>query len=221
MNRTAIEWTDFTWNPVVGCSRGCSYCYARRLAKRMKHRCQECYDFTPHMHRERLREPLTVKKPSKIFVCSMGELFDPELGWARIWGVLDAIQFAQETRRHTFQVLTKRPDIASRRLGKVGWPNMWLGVSVEDAGAKERMWQLTHIPAGVRFVSFEPLLGDMGVLQFRRIEWVIIGAQTGPGAVRTKPEWVQGIIDQAREQDVPLFVKNNVGWPETIREWPT
>ena len=188
MNKTAIEWCDFTWNPVVGCTKGCEFCYARRQAKRFKQRCQLCYEFVPHLHAERLGEPAKRKKPSRIFVCSMGELFDPELAttvcgdavfrqqypWDLTRAVLDVPRLCPQ---HTFLVLTKRPEIALEYLGYdvPRFPalslstNVHLGVSVTNqADADERIPLLLQCNAAVRGVSYEPALGpvDFGHIPF-------------------------------------------------------
>jgi len=229
VNKSAIEWCDYTWNPVVGCFKGCDYCYARRQAKRFKQRCQKCYEFVPHLHPERLDQPLKVKKPSRIFVCSMGELFDStisQLSRDRVFSI------TQQADQHTFIVLTKQPENIVKDFTDM--PNIWLGVSAENQmAADERIPELLKIPAAVRFVSLEPLLGAVDLAWhteigecdadgdwLEQIDWVIGGAQTGPKAVKPKPEWVQSIIDQCRAASIPLFIKDNVGWPERIQEFP-
>jgi len=167
MQKTAIEWCDFTWNPVVGCSRGCKWCYARRLAKRQKHRCEKCYRFEPHLHPERLDEPLKRKTPTKIFVCSMGELFDPALSFAV---ARDVYAIAELCRQHLFMVLTKQSARARRFHDE--WfadhpavRNLWLGVSVtSQADANDRLPALQRCEAAVRFVSYEPVHGPVDFL---------------------------------------------------------
>ncbi len=222
MQKTKIGWTDYTWNPICGCSKGCSYCYARRLAKRFKQRCEWCYRFVPHLHPERLEQPPKVKKPSKIFVGSMAELFDPKLPPDEIRTVLEA---ASRANWHTYMFLTKQPDQAAV-FGSCFEKNknFQLGVSCENQEAVDRLVsELSLIPAAKRFVSFEPLQDDVYIgfyLEYKYLDWVIVGAQSGPKAVPPKPEWVQSIIDQCRAAKVPLFLKSNLNWPEKIQEWP-
>jgi len=214
MNRTAIEWTMYTWNLIVGCLVGCPFCYARRQARRFKHRCQKCYDFEPHFHPERLESPLKAKKPSKIFVCSMGEPFGP---WVpREWteAILDIVRRCPQ---HIFQFLTKCPAGAK---GYTFPTNCWIGTSVDRPEALGRINFLREVAAPLRFVSFEPLLSPMGNPNLRGVDWVIIGAQTGPRAVVPDPHWVEGIIAACRQASVPVFLKNNLRWPERVQAWP-
>jgi len=214
MNRTRIEWTTFTWNFIVGCLRGCGYCYARRQAKRFKHRCLRCYRFEPHTHPERLDQPLKVKKPALIFATSMSEPFGPWIPREWLEQILDV---ARRCPQHVFQLLTKCPEGAKR----YRFPeNCWIGTSVDDPDALGRIDILRTVSAPVRFVSFEPLLGRMKGLHLRGVDWAIIGAQTGPRAVEVDPQWVEEIIQDCRAASVPVFVKDNVNWPEQIREWP-
>ncbi len=214
MNRTVIEWTLFTWNVIVGCLTGCPYCYARRQAKRFQHRCPQCYRFEPHFHPERLEEPLREKKPSKIFVCSMGEPFGPWVPRKWVEAILDVVRRCPQ---HVFQFLTKCPAGAKNYVFPA---NCWIGTSVDRAAALGRIDVLREVAAPLRFVSFEPLLGLMGNLDLRGIDWAIIGAQTGPRAVVPDPLWVAEIIAACRQASVPVFLKNNLRWPEHIQEWP-
>lgn len=228
MNRSRIEWTDFTWNPVVGCSRGCAYCYARRIAK-PRGKCQKCRDFKPHLHPERLDDPVRRGKPAKIFVCSMGELFDPALPGADIERVADACYRASH---HTYQLLTKQPDRMAAALKAHQWPReIWAGVSVESPDVSWRINALGSCQAAVRFVSFEPLLRQMYRMspynsfrilgpRLEGVDWIIIGAQTGPGAQRPDPAWVRGIITTARYYGCRVFLKDNLKWRKKIQEWP-
>jgi len=244
LNPTAIEWVvgpdgapGRTWNPIVGCSRGCSYCYARRIAKRFKHQCQQCHEFTPHLHPERLGDPAKRKKPTGIFVCSMGELFDPALPPVNTSAVLAAMW---EVPRHRYYLLTKRPKrLVSRLGGMYAHDPWWVGTSVStQPEADERIPQLLKMRGDgdwpVLYASVEPLLGPV-VLPFceplgisregvgypaTNLDWVIIGAQTGPRSPVPDPAWVQALIDQCREANVPVFLKDNLKWPETIQEMP-
>ena len=241
MNRTSIEWVKnpdgtpgFTWNPIVGCSRGCSYCYARRIATtRLAHTCAKCATFEPHLHPERLEQPSQRKFPTGIFVCSMGELYDPVLSWSAICRVHVEIE---RNRQHRFYILTKRPGFAIAPL-----ENTWLGVSCDcqnseaDCQKIERLAPIFTSNKGRRFVSFEPLLSTWIEPRGRIlpwIDWIIIGAQTGPkheimAAHKRHPqmtpvpwrnawtlqpptEWVRGIIKTANEDNIPVFLKNNL-----------
>jgi len=242
-----IEWTDEALNPLGwGCygpggtpenPQPCSYCYARRLATRSLRDCDLCRKFIPHWHPEMLDKPHHWKKPRRIFVQSMGDLFHPTTFEFQIELVLAQ---AKTCPRHTFQFLTKNP----KRLKDFNpWPsNCWVGTTVTNqADADERLPWLLKMDAAVKFVSHEPLLGDMVVdhylfedefgnrgqhfvgdykIPFDGIKWAIIGAMTGPGAVKPKNQWVQGLIDQYRAAGVSLFLKDNLKLPEKIQEWP-
>jgi len=238
MNRTKIEYCDFTWNPVTGCRHGCSYCYARRIAERFKQKgnapqCHDCtqpgsglhevrypggawrYGFEPTLYPYRLDEPTGLRKPSTIFVCSMGDLFGE---WVPEEWIYRVRNVAVWNTQHTFLFLTKNPV----RYSHYKWPkNCWLGTTVDTADAaynRTRLWDMKHPN---RFVSLEPLLEDVSDwIDLRGIKVCIIGAQTGPGATQPDPQWVQNIIDKCRENDVMVFLKNNLNWPEKIQELP-
>ena len=227
MNKTAIEWTDYTWNPVTGCIKGCDYCYARKLANgRLRERYLNALDvapggdpedpFAPRFHEGRLCEPCKGKSSSsKIFVCSMGELFGPTVPARWIEGVLAV---ARDCLGHTFQFLTKQPMIAAR----YSFPgNAWVGATIEQINDEclRRIAGLYHIQAPVRFISFEPLLGPINYLP-HWLDWIIIGAMTGAGATKPEEKWVQKLIDLADAQGMPVFLKGNLGWHKERREWP-
>ena len=226
MNRSKIEWTDYTWNPVTGCTRGCSYCYARRMAYRLKGRYGYPTDdpFAPCFHPNRLLEPTLLKKPSKIFTCSMGEIFDPKASdiWLNL--VLDVIFNCPQ---HIFQILTKQPkNIPNWEEAEAHWPsNTWLGVSVDGhTCGQEQIDDLfeSSFPH-LKFVSFEPLLGPIKDLDLSSIQWVIIGAQTGPKAQQPRKEWIHNLLLEASNYDIPVFIKDNVDWQGNTprpQEWP-
>jgi len=215
MNRTKIEWADYTWNPLTGCSRRCVYCYAWRMAKRLRGRFGYSKDdpFKVSFHPERLHEPSQLKKPSKIFVCSMGELFDfkSKYGWI---GLVFAV--IKRNPQHIFIILTKRPDV----LHQFSFPeNVWLGVSVDRTQLIDSINILAETDAKVKFVSFEPLLERI-TPALQGINWIIIGSQTGPRPFQPKAEWVDLLIKEARKQDCAVFLKNNLDYPEKIQEFP-
>ena len=301
MAKTRIEWTEYSWNPVTGCtpiSEGCQNCYAKRMANRLRGRCGYPADdpFKVTMHEDRLGEPLRWKKPRRVFVCSMGDLFHPDVPFDYITQVFDVMcswrwpnkeaerigdESLLEDPGHTYMVLTKRPERVQDWLQWLSeyWPgdspvnvnlsaeghfgrHIWFGVTVENQQrADERIPILLQIPAAVRFVSVEPMLGlvdlastgalgctcpplegDDGQIEERcsgqcvfyknaadkmkRINWVICGGETGPGARPMHPDWVRSLRDQCQAAGVPFFFKQ---WgeycspsqmpPDTFREW--
>jgi protein gp37 len=195
---TAIEWTDATWNPVTGCTKvsaGCDHCYAERFSERFRgtpgHPFETGFDLT--LRPGRLDQPLRWRAPRMIFVNSMSDLFHKEVPKEFIARVFDTMERAHW---HTFQVLTKRSslmrDFLRRRYPSTRGPlHMWFGVSVEDGSKKSRIRHLQEAPAGVRFVSIEPLIGPMGNLDLAGIDWVIVGGESGPRARPMTPEWVR------------------------------
>jgi len=210
-NKTRIEWTEVTWNPVTGCtpvSPGCDNCYARRMAHRLQAMRNPAYKdgFKPTIHRERFDEPLHWKKPRMVFVCSMGDLFHSDIKAADIEQIISVMKM---TPQHTYQILTKR---SSRlRLWEYGWlelpENVWIGVSIETKKQIFRRNDLQYVKAPIRFISFEPLLGPIDLESLTGIDWVIVGGETGPGARPMKPEWVRAIRDQCIDKGVPFFFK--------------
>ena len=219
MNRTKIEWTDFTWSPITGCTRGCDYCYARRMALRLRGRYGYPQDdpFAVTFHPDRLHEPSERKKPAKIFTCSMGELFDPttELSWQR-----EIFFTMMKTPRHTFQVLTKQPQNVLERYWRMP-ANCWLGVSYDGLTTTPDMFDsIKDCKAPVRFVSIEPFLKPFDVCLLQGLDWIIIGAMTGPRKAPPKKEWVDDVMRYARYHDIPIFLKDNLHWHEQVREWP-
>jgi protein gp37 len=211
---TTIEWTDATWNPVTGCTKisaGCDHCYAERFSERFRgtpgHPFEAGFDLT--LRPERLDQPLRWRQPRMIFVNSMSDLFHKEIPREFIARVFDTMERAHW---HTFQVLTKRSsllrDFLRRRYGSLRGPShMWFGVSVEDGGKKARIQHLRDAPAGVRFLSIEPLIGSMGKLDLAGIDWVIVGGESGPGARPMDVSWVRELRDQCRAANVAFFFK--------------
>jgi len=209
-----IEWTEATWNPVTGCTKispGCAHCYAERMAKRLQAMGQPRYrnGFQVTCHDDALDEPLRWRKPRRIFVCSMGDLFhedvqDPFL--CRVFRVMS------DAKQHTFQVLTKRADRAEEWMhGAVGPDNLWLGATVESRAFIHRIRDLPQIDVPVRFVSFEPLLGPVGRIPLKGIHWMIVGGEFGPGARPMDPDWARKIRDQCRRVGIPFFMKQMGG----------
>lgn len=205
-----IEWTEATWNPVTGCTKvspGCKHCYAERMASRLRAMGVPQYKdgFKLALHPDVLPLPLRIRKPRTFFVNSMSDLFHKDVPLAFVRQVFDVMQSASQ---HTFQVLTKRPEIAAARAPSLPWPaNVWLGTSVENALYARRIETLVTIPAAVRFLSLEPLLGPIPRLPLGGIHWVIVGGESGPGARPMKPEWVLSIRDQCLAKAVPFFFK--------------
>jgi len=224
MNRTAIEWTDYTWNPITGCLHGCPYCYARRLAEgRLKGRFGYENGFEPTFHENRLREPYQVKKPSFIFTVSMGDMFG---GWVPVNWVNQILEVVINNPRHIFQVLTKNPRAYKLYDGELP-ENLWIGTSVDGSGnSSKRIKELASIRHdSVKFVSVEPLLAPLpsDIYLFEGIQWVIIGAQTGPGAKLPEIEWISTITWQsAAFARIPYFIKDNLVklWKEKTQVYP-
>ena len=221
MAATDIEWTDATWNPVVGCtvlSPGCTNCYAMRMAARLDAMGSAKYRSLTRRSGQRhvwagaircdeasLEIPLRWRKPRLVFVNSMSDLFHadvPEAFIRKVWKTMAA------ARWHTFQILTKRP----KRMREIAerlevLSNVWLGTSVESADYLWRLRELQTTHAAVRFASFEPLLGSLGAADLTGIHWVIVGGESGPGARLPKIEWVRAIRDRCEEQEVAFFFK--------------
>lgn len=208
--KSAIEWTESTWNPLTGCTKispGCKNCYAERMAKRLQAMGQEKYrnGFQLTLHPEALDEPLRWKKPQMIFVNSMSDLFHEEVPEAFIDKVFKVMR---QAHWHTFQVLTKRAERLQRIDPRIDWPaNVWMGVSVETQDYTYRIDLLRHTHAHIKFLSLEPLLGPLPSLNLKGIDWVIVGGESGPKARPLKYEWVTNIRDQCVESGIPFFFK--------------
>lgn len=263
MNKTKIEWCDYTWNPVTGCLHECEYCYARRIARRfggesatwnLQYATKYCnlklykscgygfyrncsidkpvrnkndyivpypFAFDPTFHRYRLDEPLGLQKPSKIFVSSMGDLFGE---WVPDEWIEQVMNVVKQCPQHTFMFLTKNPYRYYNWFGcdKNIPQNCWIGASADNANdAHVRSEDLAFMEATVRFISFEPLFEDVvEYVDWDALDWVIVGAQTGPGRKETRKEWVETILSYAEAYNIPVFLKDNLNWPEKIQNWP-
>ena len=212
MQRTKIQWTDTTWNPVVGCteiSDGCRYCYARTMARRIQATGNPEYAQGFHVVRtlpHRLEEPYHWRKPRMVFVCSMSDLFHKDVPTDYI---LQVFQVMNNTRRHTYQVLTKRDDRLAELASVLSWPpNVWVGVTIESHRYKYRLDSLQQVPARVRFVSFEPLLSPIPLTpRDAWIDWAIVGGESGPKARPMNPDWPRGIRDFCVDHQIPFFFK--------------
>lgn len=229
MGATKIEWADAVWNPITGCtwiSEGCDHCYAKRMANRLKGRYGYPADnpFRVTFHPERLEDPLRWKTPRRVFVCSMGDFFHGMvmLEWKeRVFRIIDSCP------EHTFMFLTKRPENVASWWYTGPRNNVWLGVTAENQRRlDERVVELLRIPAAVRFVSVEPMLGPVRIGDSviiaqrgdkpdgnsRGIDWVIAGGETGPGARPMHPDWVRSLRDQCANARVPFFFKQWGFW---------
>ena len=208
--KSAIEWTESTWNPVTGCSEisaGCKNCYAKRMALRLQAMGQPNYrnGFRVTCHPKMLDLPLCWKKPQMIFVNSMSDLFHELVPEEFIFEIFDTMNKAS---RHQFQILTKRAERLSELAPSLKWTeNIWMGVTVESADYKERIDYLRYTSAHIKFLSLEPLLDDLGRLDLNGIDWVIVGGESGPGARPMQIEWVRNVKRQCISQDVPFFFK--------------
>ena len=209
-DKSTIEWTDATWNPVTGCTKisaGCANCYAERFAERWRGIQGHAYEqgFDLKLWPERLKIPHGWRKPRKIFVNSMSDLFHDDVPREYIKDVFQTMALCP---RHTFQVLTKRAARLWILRDELDWPdNVWAGVSVENAAARKRILFLRDVPAAVKFLSCEPLLGPLPNMYLEGIDWVIVGGESGPKARPIKIEWVRDIMDQCRAAGIPFFFK--------------
>lgn len=207
---SSIEWTEATWNPVTGCTKispGCAHCYAERMAKRLQAMGQVRYrnGFRVTLQPDIVELPLRWKQPRMIFVNSMSDLFHTQVPAEFIAQCFEVMENASW---HTFQVLTKRPERALELARHLPWPNnLWMGTSVECAKYIPRIDILTQIPAAVRFLSLEPLLGPLPDLTLAGIHWVIVGGESGPRARPMEAAWVCQIRDGCLTHDVPFFFK--------------
>lgn len=207
---SAIEWTEATWNPLTGCTKispGCKHCYAERMAIRLKAMGQANYvnGFKLTLQEQALELPLQWRKPRTVFVNSMSDLFHKDVPASFIHRVFEVMNKAHW---HQFQVLTKRAERLEQIASELTWsPNIWMGVSVENADYTYRIDHLRQIPAHIKFLSLEPLLGALPKLNLKNIDWVIVGGESGPGARLMEPTWVKDIRDQCQKAKVAFFFK--------------
>lgn len=203
--KTGIEWTDKTWNPTTGCNKvspGCKHCYALEITKRFKQHFPNGFDFT--LHPERLEQPRSWRKPSRIFVDSMSDLFHEAMPMEYLEQIFTVMA---DCPQHIFQILTKRGDRLAEIGPKLTWPdNVWMGVSVETQQYVSRIDALRRVPCAVRFLSCEPLLGPLE-LDLTDIHWVITGGESGRHHRPIDPDWVRGIRDQCLQANVAFFHK--------------
>jgi len=213
--KSLIEWTDATWNPVRGCTKispGCKYCYAETFAERFRGVKGHPYEqgFDPRLVPEKLAEPLRWRQPKMIFVNSMSDLFHD---FVPDQYIVDVAMVMATANWHTYQVLTKRSDrlrslLNSKLKFAAQQPHIWWGVSVEDKKyGVPRIADLQGADAAIRFLSVEPLLEDLGKLNLRNINWMIVGGESGAGARIMKKEWVLPLRDQCRKNQVAFFFK--------------
>jgi protein gp37 len=223
MAETSIEWTDATWNPVAGCTvltAGCTNCYAMRMAARLDAMGVAKYNGLTRrsggrsvwtgklrVDEKSLNTPKAWSKPRKVFVNSTSDLFHegvPVNFIERVWQVM------KDTPRHTYQILTKRPermaDVLSNEPFEV-LPNVWLGTSVEDGRVLHRLDEIRRVPAAIRFVSLEPLIGSVAAGDLTNIHWAIVGGESGPRAREMKPEWAEEIRDMCMRSETAFFFK--------------
>lgn len=228
MAETQIEWTDATWNPVAGCtiqSPGCTHCYAMQMASRLEAMGMEKYEGLTRrsgdrvvwtgvvrLDRKSLNVPLAWRKPRKIFVNSMSDLFHervPESFVKEVWAIM------AQASQHNYQILTKRPDRMADIVGRMTGPplpNVWLGTSVEDSHVTGRIDDLRKAPAAIRFISFEPLIGPVGAVDMTEIHWAIVGGESGRLARPIREDWIDEIYNQCIDQSVAFFFKQWGTW---------
>lgn len=217
---TAIEWTDEVWNPMTGCTKisaGCDHCYAHVVAER---RTRDVYlrqlpvkdtpanradPFAPRFWEDRLTLPFSWREPRRVFVNSMSDVFHAHFALEQIQMVFDVMNALPQ---HQFQVLTKRPERAARLAGELLWTdNIWMGTSIEDMRVARRADALREVPASVRFISAEPLLGSLADLNLDGIHWLIGGGESGAGARPVDPQWARELRDRCELEGVHFFWK--------------
>lgn len=214
-DRSAIEWTEATWNPVTGCSKvspGCAHCYAESFAERWRgipgHPYEQGFDL--RLWPNRLDQPLRWTRPRMIFVNSMSDLFHEDIPDDFIHEVFDVME---QANHHTFQVLTKRHERLTELAGNLPWPdNVWMGVTIENRRFVERADYLRSVPAAVRFISAEPLLGPLERLNLANIDWLIAGGESGWKHRPVHAEWLRDLRDRCQKAGVAYFFKQWGGW---------
>lgn len=215
MKRTKIEWTETTWNPFTGCSKlsiGCKYCYAETMAKRLQAMGIDKYKdgFKIRVHKDILNEPMNWKKPQLIFVNSMSDTFHEDISFNDIDKIMNTIS---KTPYHQYQILTKRAERMEEFFINRNIPeNIWLGVTVESRETLFRINHLRNINAKIRFVSCEPLLEDLGLINLSKIDWIIVGGESGQSARPMKSEWVLNIQQQCNVGNKAFFFKQWGTW---------
>ena len=217
MNPTKIEYCDYTLNPITGCLKGCYYCYAYKIAKRFPKAFPD--GFQPTFHPKRLNEPYILKKPSKILLCSMGDMFG---NWVPDRWISTILEMVVQNPQHIFMVLTKCPD----ELWK--WNsyfrdlrNLWVGISIDGLRHEahyDDLLKLKDTKAHIKIISLEPLLRPI-YFQLKGVDWIIIGGQTGPRVIPRR-EWLRDILRQAELYGISVFIKDNASWPERVRFYP-
>lgn len=212
--KSKISWTEETWNPITGCSKissGCKKCYAEKMTPRLKSMGQLKYKngFTPTCHEYELERPYEWKKPRKIFVCSMSDLFHKDIPLEFIKKVFEVMN---NNPQHTFQVLTKRADLLMKYSTELIFTkNIWVGVSVENQDNVGRMDYLKQVPAKIKWLSIEPLIGEITDIDLNGIDWVVVGGESGSGFRLMEESWVLYLRDKCQELNVPFFFKQYAG----------
>lgn len=207
---SSIEWTEATWNPLSGCTKispGCKNCYAERMAKRLLAMGQPRYKngFKLTLHKTALGEPFRWRRPKLVFVNSMSDLFHKDVPATFIMEVFKVMSACPQ---HTFQILTKRSERLRELAHDLPWAsNIWIGVSVENQDYVYRIDDLRSVPAAIRFLSVEPLLGPIKKMNLKKIDWVIVGGESGPNARPMEADWVRSIRDLCKKQRVSFFFK--------------
>lgn len=215
MKTTKIEWTDKTWNPITGCTKksaGCANCYAEIMTRRLKAMGLDKYKngFDLTLHDDELTAPLLWKKSHNIFVCSMSDIFHESVPFEFVDKIMDIIE---QTPHHRYQILTKRAERMAEYFKENKIPsNVWLGVTVECKATKYRIDYLRRLKASVKFLSCEPLLESLDILQLEGVDWVIVGGESGPKARPMREEWVLGIKKQVERQNASFFFKQWGTW---------
>ena len=212
MNKTKIEWTDYSWNPVTGCLNNCQYCYAKRMYQKNGR------SFKPEFHEDRLNQPLNLKGSKKIFVCSVADLFGD---WIPKEWIDNVFSIVKKCPNHTFQFLTKNP---KRLLEFSPYPeNAWMGcTATSQEMAENSIFYLSKIRASIRFLSCEPLLSKIIISpeDMKIINWLIIGACTGHMASQPQKEWVETLTSIGRQAGCAIFFKPNLIHPNPPHEFP-